>query len=277
LIIKSLFRITSHKQLVDVDNVSTSIDKVSKHVLILDGEMPVSISSFIEDNPIGTLIVVDSFGKKNYNAFDIISGAETHLKIVKHLQIYNTNALLCIPNNFLTFQLNQKLEHTPKIFQVKVVTLSDRAHRGIYKDASGPLVTGMITEYFKNIGKNVAVNNIIIPDSINNLTDILESAKEDKTDVLITTGGTGIGSRDITVETVEKYLDKKIPGIMEMIRIKYGAEKPNALLSRGIAGTMDETLVYTLPGSVKAVKEYLTEIFKTLDHLFYMIHNIDNH
>jgi molybdopterin biosynthesis enzyme MoaB len=64
---------------------------------------------------------------------------------------------------------------------------------------------------------------------------------------------------------------------MEMIRIKYGTEKPNALLSRGVAGTMNRTLVYTLPGSVNAVEEYLTEIFKTLDHLLYMIHGIDNH
>jgi molybdenum cofactor synthesis domain-containing protein len=277
LIIKSLFRITSHKQLVDVDNVSTSIDKVSKHILILDREMPVGISSFIEDNPIGTLIVVDSFGKSNYNTFDIISGAETHLKIVKQLQIYNVEALLCIPNNFLTFQHNQRLKHIPKVFQVKVVTLSDRAYRGIYKDRSGPLITEMIMEYFKEIEKNVIVKNIIIPDSAENLVEILETAKEEETDVIITTGGTGIGNRDITVETVEKYLDKEIPGIMEMIRVKYGAEKPNALLSRGVAGTMDETLVYTLPGSVKAVKEYLTEIFKTLDHLFYMLHNIDNH
>jgi molybdopterin biosynthesis enzyme MoaB len=54
-------------------------------------------------------------------------------------------------------------------------------------------------------------------------------------------------------------------------------QKPNALLSLGVAGVIDESLIYTLPGSVKAVKEYLSEIFKTLDHLIYMLHGIDAH
>jgi len=72
-------------------------------------------------------------------------------------------------------------------------------------------------------------------------------------------------------------LEKKIPGIMEHIRIKYGSIKPNALLSRGVAGTIDESLVYTLPGSVKAVNEYMSEILKTLHHLFYMLRGVDVH
>ncbi|HPV56251.1 MAG TPA: hypothetical protein PKW61_03920, partial [Tenuifilaceae bacterium] len=72
-------------------------------------------------------------------------------------------------------------------------------------------------------------------------------------------------------------LDKEIPGIMEMIRLKYGAEKPNALLSRGVAGLMGKTFVYTLPGSVKAVREYMAEIVKTQKHLFLMLMGIDSH
>jgi molybdopterin biosynthesis enzyme MoaB len=72
-------------------------------------------------------------------------------------------------------------------------------------------------------------------------------------------------------------LDKQIPGIMELIRVKYGLKKPNALLSRGVAGTMGKTIVYTLPGSVKAVSEYLSEITKTMEHTLYMLHGIDKH
>ena len=135
----------------------------------------------------------------------------------------------------------------------------------------------LVSDYFNTKEKPTIIENIIIPDNANELSKILEESKNNNIDVLITTGGTGIGHRDITVETVQKYLNKEIPGIMEMIRVKYGAEKPNALLSRGVAGTMNNTLVYTLPGSVKAVKEYMHEIFKTLDHLIYMIHGIDNH
>jgi molybdopterin biosynthesis enzyme MoaB len=54
-------------------------------------------------------------------------------------------------------------------------------------------------------------------------------------------------------------------------------EKPNALLSRGVAGTMGKTMVYTLPGSVKAVTEYMKEITKTMDHALFMLHGIDQH
>ena len=62
-----------------------------------------------------------------------------------------------------------------------------------------------------------------------------------------------------------------------MIRIKYGTNKPNALLSRAIAGTMRKTLVYAIPGSVKAVNEYMEEICKTIEHLLFMLHGIDIH
>jgi molybdopterin biosynthesis enzyme MoaB len=72
-------------------------------------------------------------------------------------------------------------------------------------------------------------------------------------------------------------MNKEIPGIMELIRVKYGAEKPNALISRGVAGVIGRTLVYTLPGSVKAVEEYLTEITKTLRHSIFMLNGLDIH
>ncbi|MFZ9012391.1 MAG: MogA/MoaB family molybdenum cofactor biosynthesis protein, partial [Anaerohalosphaeraceae bacterium] len=76
---------------------------------------------------------------------------------------------------------------------------------------------------------------------------------------------------------VESICDKMIPGIMENIRTKYGADKPSVFLSRSVAAIAGTTLVYTLPGSVKAVEEYLAEILKTLDHAILMIHGIDAH
>jgi len=72
-------------------------------------------------------------------------------------------------------------------------------------------------------------------------------------------------------------LDKQLPGIMELIRVKYGMEKPNVLLSRGVAGTIGKTMVYTLPGSVNAVTEYMCEITKTMEHALFMLHGIDKH
>jgi len=64
---------------------------------------------------------------------------------------------------------------------------------------------------------------------------------------------------------------------MDMVRMKYGMEKPNALISRSIAGLMKNTMVFTLPGSVKAVNEYMAEITKVLRHLLLMLYSIDAH
>ena len=169
------------------------------------------------------------------------------------------------------------IEYIPKIYNAIVITLSDRASAGEYEDKSGPKIIEFLEPYFKKLNVKFQIESRIIPDNKEKLEDIIIKSTRDKYDVIITTGGTGIGKRDITVDTVQPMLDKEIPGIMEMIRLKYGTEKPNALLSRGVAGVIDESIVYTLPGSVKAVQEYMTEILKTLNHLFYMLHGIDAH
>ena len=169
------------------------------------------------------------------------------------------------------------LVHRPRLFTFQIITLSDRAARGDYEDLSGKRIIEIINEHYEKLPRHINIEHTIIPDEEDNLVVLLERSAATNTDVLITTGGTGIGKRDITVETVKPMLDKEIPGIMENIRIKYGAQKPNALLSRGVAGLMNNTLVYTLPGSVKAVNEYMTEILKTLDHLVYMKEGLDAH
>ena len=164
----------------------------------------------------------------------------------------------------------------PPKFEVLVITLSDRAHRGEYEDLSGPLVKKRVGEYFETTGWSFNINLTLIPDDSSMLKEMLENASSFY-NIIITTGGTGIGPRDITVDTVKPMLSKEIPGIMEMIRVKYGMEKPNALLSRGVAGITGKALIYTLPGSVKAVDEYMDEIVKTLTHTIMMQHGIDNH
>jgi len=159
----------------------------------------------------------------------------------------------------------------------KIITVSDRAFSGEYDDKSGPRVKQLLEGFFADSHWHIEIENILIPDDEERLEQELKNSKKNRTDVVITTGGTGIGPRDITPDVVESLCDKTIPGIMEYIRIKYGAENPNALLSRSIAGIMGKTLVYTLPGSVKAVSEYIPEILKTLEHLIFTIHGIDTH
>lgn len=168
-------------------------------------------------------------------------------------------------------------EYIPKTFKAIVITLSDRASKGEYEDRSGPEVQNILSGFFEKNNLPYDISSKIIPDNSVMLKELILKAANDKFDVIITTGGTGIGKRDITVETVQAILNKEIPGIMEHIRVKYGSLKPNALLSRGIAGLINESLIYTLPGSVKAVNEYMSEITKTLYHLFFMMRGIDSH
>lgn len=176
-----------------------------------------------------------------------------------------------------TIRPNDGILHLPKVLRVSIVTLSDRASSGIYEDRSGPRIREILASFFSEWDQPVEIENIVLPDDAGALRPLLAERRNAGTDFVFTTGGTGIGEKDITVETVSAMVDKQIPGIMEWIRVKYGAEKPNALLSRGIAGVMGKTIVYTLPGSVKAVSEYLSEITKTMEHLLFMLHGIDRH
>lgn len=171
----------------------------------------------------------------------------------------------------------EAMTYIPKVFKVSVITLSDRAYANEYEDLSGPAITHLTGEYFTANKRQFSCKNHLIPDDVLKLKSLLENEVNEGADIIITTGGTGIGPHDITIETIKPLLDKEIPGVMEMIRIKYGQEKPNALLTRSIAGVKGKSLIYALPGSVRAVREYMTEIFKTLEHSFYMLHGIDNH
>ncbi len=179
--------------------------------------------------------------------------------------------------NHGSLQAGDKLSYHPRIIKVLIITLSDRASRGEYADKSGPQIRNLSTKFFSEIKRQVEFEQVLIADDAQHLKALVEKAVEEQTDIIFTTGGTGIGSRDITPDVVKPILDKEIPGIMELIRMKYGMDKPAALLSRGIAGLKSQTLIYTLPGSVKAVTEYCKEILPTIEHSLYMIYGIDSH
>ncbi len=168
-------------------------------------------------------------------------------------------------------------EYHPRILKILVITLSDRAFNGIYEDTSGPFVCKMTAEYLESRHRHFQFETKILPDDAIFLKQSIDDAVDNDFDIIITTGGTGIGKRDITPDVVKPMLDKEITGIMELIRVKYGTSKPNALISRAVAGTINDSLIYTLPGSNKAVKEYLDEILPTLEHSLYMMNGLDLH
>ncbi len=131
--------------------------------------------------------------------------------------------------------------------------------------------------FWSRKGRQSHIEYHLIPDDAHQLKNAIKQAVKNESDFIFTTGGTGIGPKDITPDIVKPMFDKEIPGIMDLIRVKYGADKPAALISRSIAGVIDKSMVYCLPGSVKAVNEYLDEILKTVEHSLYMIHQLDLH
>ena len=138
-------------------------------------------------------------------------------------------------------------------------------------------IKNQVEVFFRGKDIEIEFRNHLIPDDPGQLEELLIAARETDADVVFTTGGTGIGPRDFTPEIASSIIEKELPGIMEMIRVKYGMVKPNALVSRGVAGVSGNTLIYTLPGSLRAVAEYCSEILPTILHSVKMIRGIDDH
>jgi molybdenum cofactor synthesis domain-containing protein len=163
------------------------------------------------------------------------------------------------------------LEHAPHLLRARVITLSDRAYAGVYEDRSGPRLATLLTEFLASRRFHESVERILLPDDPISLRVALEAARTERLDLVFTTGGTGIGPRDHAPEVVAAVCSRLIPGIMESIRARHGVEHPAALLSRAVAGVAGTTLVFTLPGSVRAVEEYADEIFRVLEHAILMV------
>jgi molybdenum cofactor synthesis domain-containing protein len=167
--------------------------------------------------------------------------------------------------------------YSERPLQVLIITLSDRAFAQEYQDKSGAIAREMLNKFFSGKRWHVQLRSVLMPDDAIQLQQQLERAAKQNVDIVFTLGGTGVGIRDITPDVVTQFCDKIVSGVMENIRLKYGAQNPAALLSRSVFGTKQKMQIYALPGSVKAVQEYLEEILKTLEHVIFMLHSIDIH
>lgn len=165
----------------------------------------------------------------------------------------------------------------PKVFKTWIITLSDRISRGEMDDFHGPKIKNLMSEFYTENNWKHDVELKVMADDQDSLRFILRRAKEEAVDLVVTLGGTGIGPRDITPDVVMEMSDKLIPGIMENLRMKFSTVDKNALLSRGVAGIIGETIAITLPGSVSVLNDYMEEVFKLLKHIFYMKKGLDLH
>ncbi len=144
--------------------------------------------------------------------------------------------------------------------RVLVVTVSDRASRGEYDDRSGPAVEEAVLAVLSD----AQCERIVVPDEAVELIRALDRGLT--ADAVLTTGGTGIGPRDITPETTEAFCDRPIPGIAEYLRLESLKETKLAPLSRGFAGQKGDTVIVNLPGSVKGAASTARLVAPLLEH-----------
>jgi len=149
--------------------------------------------------------------------------------------------------------------------KVAVITISDRASRGEYKDLSGPEIEKAVMALFPD----AEVTRRVVPDEPADIRAALEA--ETASDFILTTGGTGISPRDVTPEVTARFCQREIPGIAEMLRSRSAAETPAAALSRGYAGQRGGTVVVNFPGSVKAVQLCMNALGPVMAHAVKML------
>ena len=141
-----------------------------------------------------------------------------------------------------------------------VITVSDRASAGTYTDEAGPVVARILTD----AGFDVA-DTIVIPDERDRIEAELR-ARAATADVVVTTGGTGLGPRDVTPEATRAVIEREVPGLAEAMRAAGLAHTTNAALSRQVCGTLGRSLIVNVPGSPKAAAECLEAIAHVLVH-----------
>lgn len=153
---------------------------------------------------------------------------------------------------------------------VAVITVSDTCFKDSSKDTSGPALSEAIKELFPEAN----LHTIIIPDEKEIIERELKYFSETNLDLVLTTGGTGLTSRDVTPEATKSVIQREVPGITTAITMASLKKTPMAQLSRAVAGIRDKTLIINFPGSKKAVIECFEVVKPILSHAIDLIRNV---
>ncbi len=159
------------------------------------------------------------------------------------------------------------------MIRVLVITISDSASAGVREDRSGPAVADRIAQ----LGWTLAGRELV-PDDVARIRQLLENAADqDRADLILTTGGTGIAERDVTPEATRAAVERDLPGVPEVMRHEGRRHTPLAALSRGVAGTRKRTLIVNLPGSPKGAVQSLESIANVLPHIVDLLQGRTEH
>ena len=143
-----------------------------------------------------------------------------------------------------------------------VITVSDASSHGEREDTTGEALVQLLA----NLGAEIVEHKVLSDDLDPLVQHLTDYAQRDDVNLIITTGGTGLGPRDNTPEATQQVIEREAPGIAEAIRVESLKATPMAMLSRAVCGVRSGTLIINLPGSPKAVKESFSVIAPVLSH-----------
>jgi len=147
------------------------------------------------------------------------------------------------------------------MFNIGIITASDKGSRGERQDISGKTIATMLS------GLGEVKHYIVVPDDREALSrELINMVDRLNLDLILTTGGTGLGPRDVTPEATLAVIERQVPGIPEAMRAKSLEITSRAMLSRAVAGIRGRTLIINLPGSPKGVTECLNVVLPALEH-----------
>jgi molybdopterin adenylyltransferase len=160
----------------------------------------------------------------------------------------------------------QQHSNTPTLQQsnqitVGIITISDRASAGDYDDLGGPA----LKQVAQKVGWQVLAE-AIVPDDVTRIQESIRSFSRQGCGLILTTGGTGIGARDVTPEAIRAMMRVELPGFGEVMRAESMKITPNAILSRNLAAVVDQALVIALPGKPSGAVECLSFVQGAIRH-----------
>ena len=147
------------------------------------------------------------------------------------------------------------------MYSIGIITASDKGSRGERQDLSGAMIESMLVSFGE------VRHYVVVPDEQAALVqEMINMIDNLHIDLVLTTGGTGLGPRDVTPEATLAVIDKAVPGISEAMRAKSLEKTSRAMLSRAVSGIRGRSLIINLPGSPKGVRECLEVVLPVLEH-----------
>jgi len=153
-----------------------------------------------------------------------------------------------------------------------VITVSDGVSAGTREDVSGPALLDLLKR-----GKFQVSGPEVVPDTQERISDAIVAAVVDGADLVVTTGGTGLGPRDVTPQATSLLIDYEVPGLGELMRRTGESSTPMAALSRGVAGVRGQALIINVPGSARGASESLEAVMPVLGHAIQLLHGNTKH